>query len=48
MVMDRYDTDELIEAWHLVDELGALSLRLRLAAQAAQEALGLTQEDDDA
>lgn len=46
MVID-FDADEqLIEAWALVDELGAYSLRLRLAADAAHQALGLTTQED--
>lgn len=36
---------QLLEVWELVDELGDLSLRLRLAAEAAMEALELPEEE---
>lgn len=44
MVEEREDVTELAEMWALVDELGALSLRLKNAAIAAQQALGLPDE----
>lgn len=45
MVAEREaDTAYLEEMWALVDELGALSLRLKNAAVAAQQALGLPEE----
>lgn len=45
MVEDRSDEiAQLEQMWALVDELGALSLRLKNAAIAAQQALGLPNE----
>lgn len=45
MVAEREtDASELEDMWALVDELGALSLRLKNAAIAAQQALGLPDE----
>lgn len=38
--------DQLTEVWGLIDELGDLSVRLRRAADAAVEALGLPNEGD--
>ena len=50
MVAERDDEiRQLEEMWALVDELGALSLRLKNAALAAQQALGLdSKEEPDA
>lgn len=45
MVAEHGDeVHQLEEMWALVDELGALSLRLKNAAIAAQQALGLPDE----
>lgn len=48
MVAERDDeVAELEEMWALVDELGALSLRLKNAALVAQQALGLRHEGSE-
>lgn len=47
MVADREDQiAQLEDVWELVDELGALSLRLKNAALAAQQALGLPEQEE--